>query len=164
MTRAISPARFGSEYDDFLFSPIGEDRKGLMLSVVSMLARLNLDPWHKAASFAELPVEAATEQLASLIAALPDHAFKHFDPAALAARLIALLPRKPPDDPAIPALASSLVPGTALRPRQLASMVVFILFVGLLAAQFFLSSHRPPRPEAAPHGQAPSAELRQARQ
>jgi hypothetical protein len=55
MTRAISPARFGSEYDDFLFSPIGEDRNGLMLSVVSMLARLNLDPWHKAASFAELP-------------------------------------------------------------------------------------------------------------
>jgi len=60
MMRATSSARFGSEYDDFLFSSIGEDSNGLMLSVVSMLARLNLAPWHKAASFAELPVEAAT--------------------------------------------------------------------------------------------------------
>ena len=41
MTR---PAGLGSGFDAFLFAVIGEDRNGMALSVVSMLARMDLDP------------------------------------------------------------------------------------------------------------------------
>jgi hypothetical protein len=158
MTHADLPARFGSEFNDFLFSSIGEDRNGLMLSVASMLARLDLDPWHEAASFAGLPVAAATQKLTSLIAALPDQAFKKFDPAALAAGLITLLPRQRPPHRAIPARPPS-VSGTTLTPRKMVSVVVLLLFMGFLATQFFLSSREPPTPGAAHHTQAPSTDL-----
>jgi hypothetical protein len=81
-----------SEFDDFLFAPIGEDGNGTLLSALSALARLDLDPWQEAARLAQLPGEPATRRLASLIAALPDGSMVHLDPGTAAARLIALLP------------------------------------------------------------------------
>ena len=72
MTRSPSFLVLGSEFDDFLFAPIGEDRNDMPLSVLSALARLDIDPWHEAAELARLPRETATQRLASLIAALPD--------------------------------------------------------------------------------------------
>jgi hypothetical protein len=137
MTRADSQARMGSEYDDFLFSSIGEDRNGLMLSVASMLARLNLDPWHEAATFAGLPVGVATQKLTAHIAALPDQAFKQLDPAALASRLIALLPRHRHTNPTISRPPLPLVPGRKFGLRQVVGMALCVLFLGFLAAQVF---------------------------
>jgi hypothetical protein len=87
------PARLGSEFDAFLFASIGEDRNGLSLSVVSALARMNLDPWQEAAALAALPSDAATQKVTALFAALPDESLSDPDRGALAARLIALLPR-----------------------------------------------------------------------
>lgn len=92
MTNSASISRLGSEFDDFLFAPIGEDRNGMLLSVLSALARLDIDPWQEAAKLAGLPEESATQRLASLIAELPDEPAAHPGPATIAARLIALLP------------------------------------------------------------------------
>jgi len=92
MTRAASVPRLGPEFDDFLFAPIGEDRNGMLLSVLSALARLDVDPWQEAAKLARLPVEAAARRLAGLLAGLPDGATTHPDPGPTATRLIALLP------------------------------------------------------------------------
>ena len=64
----------GSEFNDFLFAPIGEDRNGMLVSVLSGLARSDVDPWQEAAKLAQLPGEAATKELAALIGALPDGA------------------------------------------------------------------------------------------
>ncbi len=72
MERAASPSRLLPEFDDFLFASIGEEPSGMLLSVVSALARLDVDPWQEAAKLARLPVEAATQRLASLIATLPE--------------------------------------------------------------------------------------------
>jgi hypothetical protein len=94
------PASFstlGSEFDDFLFAAIGEATNGMPLSVVSALARMDLDPWHEAASLAAMSVETATGKLTSLLAALPDPALKRLEPGITAARLIALLQRPDPD-------------------------------------------------------------------
>jgi hypothetical protein len=85
-------ASLGSEFDDFLFASIGEDRNGMLLSVVSALARLDIDPWREAAQLARLPGEIAANRLAALIASLPDGALMRSDPGTIAARLIALLP------------------------------------------------------------------------
>jgi len=42
----------GPEFDEFLCAPIGADRNGTGLSVLSALARLNVDPWQEATSLA----------------------------------------------------------------------------------------------------------------
>jgi hypothetical protein len=94
MTRSASPPLLGPEFDDFLFAPIGEERNGMLLSVVSALARLDVDPWQEADELAQLPGEAATQRLASLIATLPHGPSAHPDAWTLASRLIALLPRR----------------------------------------------------------------------
>jgi hypothetical protein len=94
MTRSTSVAVLAPEFDDFLFASIDEDRNGMMLSVVSALARLDVDPWQEAANLAQLPGVTATRRLASLIAALPDRPSAHLDHGAIAARLIARLPRR----------------------------------------------------------------------
>jgi hypothetical protein len=59
------------EFDAFLFASVGEDRDDMPLSVLSALARLDVDPRQEAAQLALLPVKTATQRLASLIAALP---------------------------------------------------------------------------------------------
>lgn len=66
----------------------------MLLSVLSALARLNVDPWQEAAKLALLPGETATQKLAAIIAALPDGPSARRDPRTIAARLIALLPRR----------------------------------------------------------------------
>src|SRR5579872_265817 len=93
MTSSILPSLLGPEFDHFLFAPIGEERNGMLLSVVSALARLDLDPWQETAQLAQLPGATATQRLTSLIAALPDRP-AHEDPQTVAAGLIALLPRR----------------------------------------------------------------------
>src|SRR5579864_587857 len=94
MTRTAQVSALTPEFDDFLFAPIGEDRNGMLLSVVSALARLDIDPWQEAANLAQLPGTTAMRRLASMIAALPDRPSAHLDPGAIAARLIARLPRR----------------------------------------------------------------------
>jgi hypothetical protein len=94
MTATASVSRLGSEFDDFLYAPIGEDRNGMLLSVLSALARLDVDPWQEAAKLAQLPRQRAAQRLAGLIATLPEAASAEPDPVTIAARLIALLPRQ----------------------------------------------------------------------
>ena len=133
----------GSEFNDFLFAPIGEDRNGMLVSVLSGLARSDVDPWQEAAKLAQLPGEAATRELAALIGALPDRASSYPDPRAVATRLIALLPRplgsngKPQQTPhGVWAVMNS-------RPWWI--YVGFMCFV--LGSQFLIASHQlPPKP------------------
>src|SRR6185437_664484 len=94
MTRPSSISRLGSDFDAFLFAPIGEDRNDMPLSVLSALARLDIDPWQEAAELTRLSPETATQRLASLIAALPGGPSADLDPGKIAARLIVRLPRR----------------------------------------------------------------------
>jgi hypothetical protein len=101
MMNPASASRLGPEFDDFLFASVGAEKNGMLLSVLSALARLDIDLWQEAAKLAGLRRETATHRLASLIAELPDGASPYPDPAMIAARLIALLPRPTPN-PHIP--------------------------------------------------------------
>jgi hypothetical protein len=92
--RAASAACRRSAFDDFLYAPIWEDASGTPLSVLSALARLDLDPWKEAATLAQLPRERAIQKLISLIEALPRGPSTDPDPEAVVPRLIALLPRQ----------------------------------------------------------------------
>ncbi|MGC1886025.1 MAG: hypothetical protein WA709_08005 [Stellaceae bacterium] len=141
MTHSVSASHLGSEFNDFLFAPIGEDRNGMLLSALSALARLDLDPWQEAAKLAGLPGETATQRLASLIAGLPDGRSMHQDPGTIAARLVALLPR--PASSNIPSRKALLGAGAVAHPRAVIYMYV-ILMVFVLGAQWIAASHPTP--------------------
>jgi hypothetical protein len=82
----------GPEFDEFLCAPIGADRNGTGLSVLSALARLNVDPWQEATSLARMPREAAVVRLTALIDALPNEGTIGIS-TTIAGDLLALLPR-----------------------------------------------------------------------
>lgn len=82
-----------AEFDAFLYAPLGEENNGMVLSVLSALARLNLDPWEEAARLARMPRDAATQTLTAIITALPNRPSMRPDSATLAASVAALLPR-----------------------------------------------------------------------
>jgi hypothetical protein len=93
MTHAALSPLIGPEFDEFLGASIGEDRNGTGLSVLSALARLDVDPWKEATSLARMPREAAAMRLTELIEALPLAAASAIPSRMSAANLVALLPK-----------------------------------------------------------------------
>ena len=94
VTAAASVTFFKPEFGDFLYAAIAADRNEMPLTVLSALSRLDVDPWKEAAELSELPKDAATQRLASLIARLPGGRWSVADSKAIADRLIELLPRR----------------------------------------------------------------------
>ncbi len=92
MTHAALSPLIGPEFDPFLGAPIGEDRNGTTLSVLSALARLDVDPWREARALARMPREAAATRLTAMIDALPGEQPNGVPSRASAADLVALLP------------------------------------------------------------------------
>ena len=157
MTRSPSFLVLGSEFDDFLFAPIGEDRNDMPLSVLSALARLDIDPWHEAAELARLPRETATQRVASLIAALPDGSWVHLDPGTISARLVALLPRR--DRSNLPSRETLLGVGAATNPRAFIPMIFIYMIISffMIGAQWIAASRQPPAQVDNTHMPASSA-------
>ena len=93
MTRSASVSLLGSEFEGFLFAPIGEDRNETPLSVLSALARLDVDPWEEAARLATLSTSDAERSLVSTLNIFPGHPQSSPESETLAARLVALLPK-----------------------------------------------------------------------
>lgn len=98
LRRAYRPLR--PEFDNFLFAPVGAERDGIQLSVVSALTRLGLDPWEEAGRLSSLSTGEAVEQLARLIAELPDGRRPLVEARELADGLIERLPKHDSDRPA----------------------------------------------------------------
>jgi len=100
MTRRSSYI-MNSDFDNFLFATlcgetagsIGDESAGMPTTVLSALARLDLDPWQEAARLSALPTERAAAVISQWISRLPDGKSKPSDIAAIAARLADLLPR-----------------------------------------------------------------------
>jgi hypothetical protein len=145
MKRTGSVFPLGSEFDDFLLAPIGDDNNGMLLSVLSALARLDVDPWEEAAALARLPGDAATRKLASLIAALPAGPSARRDSETIAARLIPLLPRRVdrevPSRPTLPRV------GKAIRSPILTYLILYaISMLFVLICRWLVTSAPPPAP------------------
>ena len=143
MANPASVANLSPEFDAFLFAPIGEEKNGMLLSVVSALARLDIDPWQEAAKLARLPEAAARQRLSSLIATLPDAAAPQRDPGRIAARLIALLPHVTVSSAArsTPSLGGNVA-------NRSQALVWAILMAFILGTQLIASSLQPPAPAA----------------
>lgn len=106
------PATFapslGSEFNAFLYAPIGQDPDVMPLSVLSAFTRLGMDPWSEAAELSSLSRELAIQRLAKLVERLPEAYRTGTDCRAIAERLAALLPGRK-------TLRSSIARGTGPR-------------------------------------------------
>lgn len=150
MERPAPPARLSDEFDAFLFSSIGEDRNGIALSVVSFLARCDLDPWLEAAMLANLPVEAATRKLTRLIQTIAYQPLTLPDPNAIAIRLIALLPRRPQADMRQPTKPDGAITAALTRPKAITAILLLAAYlIFMIGSQLVLSRRTPSTQENA---------------
>ena len=138
MTRSVPVALPGSEFNDFLTRRSAKTGS-MSVSVLSRLARTDVDPWNEAASLAQLPGETAIQRLTSLIGVLPDRASPYPDAHTIATRLVALLPR-------------GLAPGGSSETSNSLGEVmksqtwwVYVVFMSfMLGSQFPVASHQLP--------------------
>jgi hypothetical protein len=131
-----------SDFDAFLFAPIGEDNNdnGMQLSVLSALARQDVDPWEEAARLACLPSAVATQKLTSLIAALTSGRSTRLDPGAIAARLSALLPRGAGSDLRSRTVLSGV--STANKVWPLKYLIIYVIYMFfMLGTQWLIANH-----------------------
>jgi hypothetical protein len=150
-------ANLGAEFNNFLFA-IAAETDGGTVSVLSALARLDLDPWGEAAKLARLPKELAAHRLAGLLApcaatAAPAQARR------TAARLVALLP----SGFTIPAPQSSPAAATGPAITHARSILAFLLIfvVAMLSiqcvARITAQPHNPAHITAPPASGSPAA-------
>lgn len=146
MTNSDSVSYLTSEFDDFLFARINADSDDTPLSVLSVLARLGVDPWDEARSLAQLPRVSAARRLVSLIATLPSAPPSYLNSGTVSDRLISLLP-SPPAVTILPRLKSGVPPLT--RTRFTIWMLVAVL---LVVIQLIVVSRQPPAQPTEAHG------------
>jgi hypothetical protein len=121
-----------ASYDDFLFAPVCEDANGMRLSVLSALARMNVDPWEEATRLAAMPKAIAEKTLLSILDLVSGRSWKSPEAAAIAARLVRLLPE--------PASAATIAaPGTAKGAAQRKSY--WWVWLGFALAISFMTPH-----------------------
>ncbi len=135
-----------SEYNDFLFAAVGEEKTGMMLTVQTALIRLGFDPWQEAARLSGLSKAAAVQALTAAIARLPEGNWNASALPEIAARLVGSLPGRTtsaaPPSPAEPSsLPFNLPFGLPSFSFAAPNGMVWIalagaLLVGLLALQY----------------------------
>ena len=152
MTHSASAAVERSQFDDFLFAPIGQEQNGMVLSVLSALARLDVDPWGEAESLARMSSDAATERMRVLVAALPGEASHRADPDAVATRLVALLPRRQISK----STSVKKAPGPTVVTIDRRVLVFCVLMGFMLGVQLLARSVQPQVPTDGGRGSAPS--------
>jgi hypothetical protein len=133
---AAMPAQ-SSPFSDFLYARVGDDKNGMVLTVLSALARLNVDPWEEAADLSRLPGETAVGRFVAMLEGLPGFASIAVR-TDLARRLIPLLPR-----PVAPGAGRIDPVGrflTANRSPQATNIFVMVVYVAImLLGQWVLS-------------------------
>jgi hypothetical protein len=160
MPQTRSTSCLGPEFNAFLFASIDEGVCEARLSVVSALARLDLDPWQEAAELTELPRDTAVQRLAALLSKLREGGPANSDSHTIAQRLIALLPGR-----IGPASGSSPADVSGADMQVTMIMTLFILMSMIFTAASGLdgrgspgTSNASPAP-AATEPKAPPAEL-----
>lgn len=93
---AISMTKFSQDpvYAPFLGAAIGEDQTGANVSVLSMLARLDIDPWVEATDLAHMQDAAARQRLEALLTRFTDVTILVSEQGRVASALLALLPHR----------------------------------------------------------------------
>jgi hypothetical protein len=118
------------EFNKFLYSPVSDDSDPMPVSVLSALARHNVDPWHEAAQLAQMPKRVAITRLASMIPAVKSDPAPQRRAELIATRLIELLPT--PSVLGMPRLISLPASQSAQRLGLLAGLAFGIFLLALM--------------------------------
>jgi len=133
-----------SEFNEFLFAPIGDESNNAVVTVLSAFARLGTDPWQEAARLAQL---AAVQFLTSMIAELPNGNWPRSETGAIAARLVELLPRKRVL-PVLPVVPRTLRRGKVPAASWLGLVLILVLLAGLIFFAVANRAHAAPASDA----------------
>jgi hypothetical protein len=111
------------------------DRNESPLSVMSALARLDIDPWAEAAALAALSKAAAVARLSALLGPLPGAPATKPDRESLCQRVLGLLPAAS----AVPRPAGPVAPtaggfGALTQARPAASFLAWLVIAALIGA------------------------------
>ena len=117
------------EFERFLYASVGEDRNGYVVTVLSTLARLDLDPWKETAELVRLGRDGARARLGALLARFWDVPTLASDHGRVALDLSQLLPEGPTSG-ALQRAASTVADG---RPGTSGAIwavlaIIFVLF------------------------------------
>lgn len=117
------------EFERFLYASVGEDRNGYVVTVLSTLARLGLDPWAETADLVTLGREAARTRLGTLLARFRDVPTLASDHGMVARDLSQLLPEDPKSGSLKRAASTAAVgrPGTSGAIWAVLA-IIFVLF------------------------------------
>jgi hypothetical protein len=127
----------------FLHAMVGSELNGSQLTILSMLARLGLDPWDEVAAWAKLPRNAASARLAQCIGRMPLSPQALAGASATATRLIPLLPS--------PTKVNVVPAGWAAVPAWVPVAVVLgVMALGFAVSTFATTQDPAPAPVAAP--------------
>jgi len=154
MTRTITPSSSSdSSFDAFLQAAVAEGGNGLPVSVLSLFARLDRDPWSEAAELDRLAPKLASERLIELIGMMPQALLTGPEASSVATHLIGLLPHgrsSPKSRSAVPGGGPAAAP---LRRIVLLNIILISIF---LVVRYTISglSHQSvgSEPPAAPVG------------
>lgn len=148
MSAATTP-RLGREFDEFLYASVGDDNNGMPLTVLSALARMDVDPWEEASKLTQLPQASAVTQLATLLGALRNAPVGAVDPARIAAPLIALLPCPRNRSPAMLKAFAQVAPEKhPADVRTLLAVLTYVIF--MMVSQWLAGSFQAPRQVQSP--------------
>jgi hypothetical protein len=123
-----------AQFDAFLFASVCEEANGMRLSVLSALARMNVDPWEEATRLAAMPRVIAEKTLVSILDLACGRNWQPPEAQAVAARLVRLLPQA-----GGAAAAAAPAAGTASRIMQQRNF--WWVWVGFALAMAFMSPH-----------------------
>lgn len=119
-------------YAAFLYNAVGEDARGASVTVLSMLARLGVDPWQEAHELAGMPAASARQRLGVLMQRFVD--VPSMVPARLevVSRLLAVLPRETGEQGPTGNGSAAITPATRAAVFWILALVVlFALFRSL---------------------------------
>lgn len=118
-----------SEFNDFLFEFVVDEKDGPYLTVISALAQLDLNPWDEAARLARLPRAGAIDALTAVIREHETEDWQPADPRSIATRLVDYLPkyRAHSSSPSPPGVTNIRRPKSA--PREILMWLVFATVV-----------------------------------
>ena len=131
MDNRPSVSSFTSRYNQFLYAPICDEANGMQLSVLSALARMDVDPWQEATRLAAMPKAIAERTLVSTLDQVLGKSCHRSETEVIAARLAQLLPQ--PDQ------------GVTITPTETARVgaqrTYWLVWLGFALAISLLSPH-----------------------
>jgi hypothetical protein len=135
-----STSNLSATFNDFLFATVCEERNEMPLSVISALARLDLDPWTEAAELSRMPADGAIQRLSALLDGVVDNLPIQPDRATIAARLVALLPTPADRGVASRGHRAAAVPPD---PQRMVARIAWMIFLASMAANLMLGNLGP---------------------